>query len=235
MKDITQLAFHEKRALFHYLSQYITRHKLDLFEKVLQYRTRFITIGLENIFQPQNASAVLRTCDLFGIQDIHIVENNNEYNVNPQVALGASKWLNMYHYNEKEFNTPDLYTALRSSGYRIVATTPHKEDYTIDNLPLEDGPVALMFGTELEGLTDWAIENADDYVKIPMYGFTESFNISVSAALAIRTLTERLRQTKLPWQLSEEQKMDIRLQWARKVVKRSDAHEKEFLRLLEEM
>jgi len=234
MKDISQLAYREKKELFQYLSRYITRHKLDLFEQVLQYRTRYITIGLENIFQPQNASAVLRSCDLFGIQDIHIVENNNEYTINPQVALGASKWLNMYYYNEKEFNTPDLYTALRSKRYRIIATTPHKEDYTIDNLPLEDGPVALLFGTELEGLTDWAIENADQYVKIPMYGFTESFNISVSAALATRTLTERLRQSDLSWQLTEEQKIDIRLQWARKVVKRSDIHEKDFLRSLEE-
>lgn len=229
MKKISELSYQEKKQLFDYLAEYITSHKLSLFEKVLAYRTRYITLGLENIFQPQNASAVLRTCDLFGVQDVHIVENNNEYRVNPQVALGASKWLNMYHYNEKEFNAPDLYASLRRNNYRIVATTPHRGDYTVDDFPLEKGPVALMFGTELEGLSDWAIQNADEFVRIPMYGFTESFNISVSAALIVRELTERLRKSNLPWQLSEKEKMDIRIQWAKTVVKKSEVHEKEFL------
>ncbi len=233
MKQLSQLTYREKEQFFSYLSKYITDNKLALFEKVLHYRTRYITIGLENIFQPQNASAVLRSCDLFGIQDVHIVENNNEYYLSPQVALGASKWLDMYHYSEQEFNTPDLYKALRSRNYRIVATTPHREGYTIDEFPLDRGPVALIFGTELEGLSDWAIKQADDRVRIPMYGFTESFNISVSAALALRTFSERLRQSTIPWQLTEEEKIDIRLQWAKRVVKRSEFHEMDFLKSLE--
>lgn len=233
MKQLSQLTYREKEQFFSYLSKYITDNKLALFEKVLHYRTRYVTIGLENIFQPQNASAVLRSCDLFGIQDVHIVENNNEYYISPQVALGASKWLDMYHYNEQVFNTPDLYSALRSRNYRIVATAPHREGYTIDEFPLDRRPVALIFGTELEGLSDWAIEQADDLVRIPMYGFTESFNISVSAALALRTFSERMRQSTIPWQLAKEEKIDIRLQWAKGVVKRSDLHEMDFLKSLE--
>ncbi|MCF8309211.1 MAG: RNA methyltransferase [Bacteroidales bacterium] len=232
MKQLSELTREEKQQLFEYLAGFITSNKLNQFENVLEYRTRYVTAGIENIYQPQNASAVLRTCDLFGVQDVHIVENNNEYRVNPQVALGASKWLNMYYYNEGDFNTPALYDALRSQNYRVVATTPHRHDYSLDEFPLEPGPVALMFGTEMEGLSDWAIENADEFVRIPMYGFTESFNISVSAALIIRELTERVRRSDIQWQLPEEKKMDIRLEWARRVIKRSDLLEREFLNRL---
>lgn len=232
MKQWSDLKYNEKEQFFEYLSQFITEHKLQLFEQVLAYRTRHITLGLENIFQPQNASAVLRTCDLFGVQDVHIVENNNEYRVNPQVALGASKWLDLHYYNDDAFNTPKMFEALRRSKYRIVATTPHRDDCSIDELSLEKGPVALMFGTELEGLSDWAIANADEFVRIPMYGFTESFNISVSAALVLRELSERLRKSGLSWQLSEEEKLDIRIKWARKVVKKSDVYEREFINSL---
>lgn len=229
MKQLYELTHEEKQNYFEYLAGFITSNKLNQFENVLKFRTLYVTAGLENIFQPQNASAVLRTCDLFGVQDVHIVENNNEYRVNPQVAMGASKWLDMFYYNEDDFNTPAMYDTLRNNNYRVVATTPHRHDYSLDEFPLEPGPVALMFGTEMEGLSDWAIENADEYVRIPMYGFTESFNISVSAALIIRELTERLRKSNIQWQLSEEEKMDIRLEWAKRVIKRSELLEQEFL------
>ncbi len=217
-----------KQRLFEFFSEYITDHRKELFSKIIQYRTRHITVVLEDIYQPHNASAVLRSCDLTGVQDVHIIENKNNYEVNPDVAMGSFKWLNLYKYNEKENNTLDTFEKLRNKGYKIIATTPHKNDMLLDELPL-DKKVALVYGTELTGLSDIAIENADGYMRIPMYGFTESYNISVSVAITLFTLTEKLRKSDIKWQLNDDEKMDILLEWARRTIKRSDILEKEFL------
>ena len=127
-------------------------------------------VVIEDVFQSQNASAVLRSCDCFGIQDVHIIENRNEYDINPLVALGSTKWLTMQKYNEKTYNTVDCINSLKEKGYTIVATSPHEEDILLDELPL-DKPIALMFGTEAEGLTDKALEMADIHMKNPHVWF----------------------------------------------------------------
>ena len=225
------LSAEKKEQLLSFLSGFITDNKKDKFEEIIRYRTRFITLVLEDIFQPHNASAVLRSCDCFGVQDVHIIENTNKYEVNPDVALGSSKWLSIYKYNTLENNTTLCLKQLKDSGYTIVATSPHSEEYTPENLPL-DRKIALVFGTELEGLSQQALQMADASVKIPMYGFTESLNISVSAALLLRTLTERLRKSGFDWHLTEDQKLDICIAWVKNVVKRADLLEKEFLRKL---
>ncbi len=217
-----------KQELLKFYRQYLTENRKARFEEVIKYRTRHITVVLEDVFQAHNASAVLRSCDLTGIQDVHAIENRNQYDVNTEIDMGSSKWLNLYRYNGKEHNTLDAYKSLRNQGYRIVATTPHKNDFTLDTLPIE-GKFALVFGTELTGLTNIAIDNADEYLRIPMYGFTESYNISVSAALSLFTLSERVRKSNINWQLSEKEKEDILLEWSRRSVKRSELLEKEFL------
>jgi tRNA (guanosine-2'-O-)-methyltransferase len=218
-----------KKKFLHYLESFITANKLELFDEVIRQRTRHITLALEDIYQSQNASAVLRTCDCFGIQDVHIIENRYSYSINPDVALGATKWLNLIKYNNAENNTLQCYAALRKAGYRIVATTPHKDEMMLDELDLEK-KTALVFGTELEGLSDIAVEHADVHLKVPMYGFTESFNISVSAAIVLYHLTEKLRASSLSWQLSDSEVTDTRLLWARSVVRHPDKHEKAFLK-----
>ncbi|HDO06501.1 MAG TPA: TrmH family RNA methyltransferase [Bacteroidetes bacterium] len=220
--------FQTKKEFLDFLSGYITENRRQLFEKIIQYRTRHITVVLEDIYQPHNASAVLRSADLTGIQDVHIIENRNRYQVNPEVAMGSSKWLNLIKYNESEENTVAAYEALRGAGYRIVATTPHTNDQTLDEIPI-DGKMALVFGTELKGLSDTAIAHADEYLRIPMYGFTESYNISVSAALTLFTLTEKLRMSDIPWQLSKEERLDTLIEWVKQTIKHAELFEKEFL------
>jgi len=220
-----------KEILLSHLLEFVSENKKQLFEKIIQYRTKHITVALEDIFQSQNASAVLRTCDCFGIQDVHIIENENEYKINPDVALGSTKWLNLYKYNTSENNTINAFNSLRERGYRIIATTPHKNDCTIEELNL-DSKIALVFGTELNGLSEIAINNADEFVKIPMYGFTESFNISVSAAIILHQLTEKLRKSSAIWELLDAEKTEIKLNWVKNVVKRSDLLEQEFLKNL---
>ena len=218
-------------SLLAFLTQFITDERRQRFEEVLSFRTRHLTVVLEDIFQPHNASAVLRSCDLRGVQDVHIVENNYQYDVNPDVVMGSTKWLNLYHYNKVEFNTPETFERLREKGYRIVATCPHRDDFTPETLPL-DCPVALVFGTEKLGLSDYAVEHADMHVRIPMFGFTESYNISVSAALLLYSLTNRLHaSTDIDWHLSEEEKDELRLEWTRRTLSRIRQYERKFKEL----
>lgn len=214
--------------LFDFLWEFITDNRKQKFEEVLSYRTRYLTVVLEDIFQPQNASAVLRSCDLTGIQDIHIIENKYEYEINPDVVVGSSKWLDLQKYNTAENNTLSTIQTLKSKGYRIVATTPHENDFTPDTLPL-DKPIALLFGTEKTGLSDIALQNSDAFIQIPMFGFTESFNISVSAALLMYSLSKRLHESEdIQWHLSKEEKQLLLFDWTRKSIKRVETFEKEF-------
>ncbi len=218
----------EKWLLEQFYNQ-ISENKKNLFEKNIKNRTRHITVVLENLFQPHNAAAVLRSCDCFGVQDLHIIENFNKYTPNKDIDMGSSKWLNTYKYNQTENNTEACINTLKKKGYKIIATTPHTNDCLIDALPIDE-PTALLFGTELTGLTDKALDMADGYVRLPMYGFTESYNISVSVALALFNVTERMRKNEhINWQLSEEEQQSIKLQWTKKVVKHSNKVEKVLL------
>ncbi len=215
--------------LINYLKQFVTDNRLEVFDKVLENRTRYITVAVEDIYQSQNASAVLRTSDCFGLQDIHIIENKNNYEVNPDVALGSAKWLNLIKYNKTENNTLQSIKKLKESGYRIVATSPYKEGVDLANFDLRKGKVALFFGNEVMGLSELMIENADEYLKIPMYGFTESFNISVSAAVILHNLTSKLRNSNINWQLTDFEKEELKLSWLKETIKSSSLLVKDFL------
>jgi tRNA (guanosine-2'-O-)-methyltransferase len=216
-----------QQELYEYMAQFITENKKSKFESIVEYRTRHLTVVLEDIYQPQNASAVLRTCDCFGIQDVHIIENRNTYNLCKDVELGSSQWLSLKTYNENPQNTLDAFKKLKAEGYRIVATTPHKNDKVLEDLSI-DGKIALAFGTELNGLSEIAMEHADEFVKIPMYGFTESFNISVSAAISLSNISERIRRSSIPWGLTDKEKIEVRLNWARSAVRNHAALEAKF-------
>jgi tRNA (guanosine-2'-O-)-methyltransferase len=214
--------------LIAYLSQFITDNKREKMDQVLVNRTRYLTLAVEDIYQPHNASAIVRTCDCFGIQELHIIENKNKYKVNPDVTLGSSKWVDIIPYNKEENNTEACIMRLKEEGYKVIATTPHKDDMNLEDLAL-DQKTALLFGNEVEGLSPKAIELADGFVKIPMNGFTESLNISVCAAICIHFLTLKLHQMDVAWRLSDEERAAIKLRWIKNIVKKSDLLEKEFI------
>ena len=216
------------KSLFEFLSYYITDRKKQIICDNIKERTRYITVVLEDIFQPQNASAVLRTCDCFGIQDVHIIENQNAYNINPDVVLGATQWLTLKNYNKKENNTLDAIKELKSKGYRIIATTLSDKNTSLNDFQLNKGKSALFFGTEQTGLSSDVIENADEFLKIPMYGFTESFNISVSAAIILHDLTLKLRQSEINWHLSETEQDELKVNWVKNTLKTPELLIKEF-------
>lgn len=215
--------------LIEHMSGCVTEKRLAHFKRVLAERTRYITVLLEDIYQSQNASAVLRTCDCTGIQNVHIVEENNEYEINRDVALGADQWLSLYYYNEGRNNIHAAVRKLRSEGYRIVATSPHKEGSTPESFDLDKGKAALMFGTELNGLTGEALELADEFIQIPMAGFTESYNVSVSAAITLYSLRKRLESSSLQWKIGEAEQYELLLNWLRTSIRMSDLIENKFI------
>ncbi len=214
--------------LLNYLSHHITPERLNLFNRIIEHRTKYITVVLEDIFQSQNASAVLRSCDCFGIQNVHIIENRNEFQLDTEVSLGSSKWLSLHKYNQGKNNSLAAIKTLKKQGYKIIATTPHKNDQELPNFNITTGKTALVFGSELPGVSDIILNEADEFLKIPMFGFTESFNISVSAAIILHHLTDKLRSSEINWELTEEEKTDVKIQWIRNTIKRSELIEKRF-------
>jgi tRNA (guanosine-2'-O-)-methyltransferase len=209
----------DPKQLIRELSAFITERRMELFERVLEYRTRYITVVLEDIFQPHNASAVLRSCECFGIQDVHVIENRNEYRINPDVVMGASKWINLTKHSGKGSNTRDAVSHLRSRDYRIIATTTREGAVPLEEFNISKGRFALFFGTELTGLSEDMLEQADEFLKIPMHGFTDSFNISVSAAVILHHLTLKLHDSGLNWKLDGKERDELMICWLRKSIK----------------
>ncbi|MAS94185.1 MAG: rRNA methyltransferase [Verrucomicrobiales bacterium] len=205
------------------LRVYITSNKEEQIDTVLAERTRHITVMLEDVYQPHNASACLRSCECLGIQDVHIVESQYAYEPNNEVSMGSSKWLSLNHYHQ----TSRCLETLKARGYTLVATSPAEDGYDLSSLPL-DRPVALLFGTEKKGLSQKALDSADMTLRLPMYGFTQSYNISVTLAIALSRLTERLRSSELEWRLSEKEKKELTLTFYRRIVRRHDLIESEF-------
>jgi len=211
------------KALIKHLESFITYDRLVLFNNILKERTRYVTVLLEDIYQPHNASAVLRSCDCFGVQDVHIVENQNNYNINPDVTLGSQKWLSLFKYNANQNNTLTAINKLKAEGYKIIATIPDKSSTPLTHFSLSDSKTAILFGNELRGLSQDAMAMADENLHIPMYGFTESLNISVSAAIILQSLTHQLRATpNLKWQLEQHEQQEIMLAWLKRTIKKSD-------------
>jgi tRNA (guanosine-2'-O-)-methyltransferase len=226
---VAKLTLKQKQELIDYLSQFVTPERQAKIERVLSQRTRYLTVMVEDFYLSQNASAVLRTSEGLGIQDIHIVENEHSFKLNRDVTRGSNKWLTLYQYNEEgRNNTADCFESLRQRGYKLAATCLHEGAITPEQLPL-DKPIALLMGSEHEGLSDYALEYADYAVKIPMDGFLESFNVSVSAAVCLYILTHRLKQQDLPWRLSNAEKAHLRLDWLTMSSRSSEALIEQFL------
>lgn len=197
-REITQLALR------------ITERRYQLMQSVLKKRTRFLTLVLEDVYQPHNAAAVVRSCEAFGIQDLYVIENRNHFKPGKSsVARGADKWVDV-HY---QHNTTASLQALKQQGYQIAACTLRAPSTPINELKLEK-PLAILIGTELKGLTEEAHAEADMHVSLPMHGFTQSLNLSVCSALFLYELTKQLRaKPETLWQLTKTEQEDLLMQW----------------------
>lgn len=205
-----------------YLENFLTENRKERFQNVLSQRTNHFTVAMEDVYQLHNTSAVMRTCEVFGVQKLHVVEERYGKSIDKEIAMGAQKWVDVTRYD----NMGDCIGSLKDQGYKIVATTPHEDDCLLDDFDISQR-AAIFFGTERDGLSPEVIARADGFIKIPMAGFTESLNISVSAAIILQNLTSRLRNSNVDWHLTHEEIFEKRLQWAKnsiKDIKRIEAH-----------
>jgi len=213
-------------AYLSYLEDFLTDNRKERFIEVLKTRTNHFTVAVEDVFQLHNTSAVMRSCEVFGIQQIHVIEERFGKRIDKEIAMGAQKWVDVNKYESAE----NCIETLKNKGYQIIATTPHENDCLLDDFDISK-PSALFFGTERDGLSTEIIEKADGFLKIPMVGFTESLNISVSAAIIIQNLTERLRKSDIAWQLSDDELLEKRLDWAKNSIKDIKRIEKRYYNL----
>ena len=201
-------------AYLEFLENILTDKRKERFLNVLKNRTNHFTIAVEDIFQMHNTSAVMRSCEVFGIQELNVIEQRYCKSIDKEIAMGAQKWVDINAFD----SISGCLDSLKAKGYQIIATTPHENDCLMDDFDISK-PSALFFGTERDGLSEEILQKADGFLKIPMVGFTESLNISVSAAIIIQNLMHRLRNSDINWQLSEEEILKKRLQWARSSIK----------------
>ena len=203
--------------LLRHLESYLTENRKLRFDKVLQQRTKHFTVATEDVYQLHNTSAVIRSCDVFGIQEVNIVEEQNTKRIDREIAMGAQKWVDLNRYH----TVKDCIKDLKSKGYQIVATTPHTNDCELHDFDATKKS-CFFFGRETEGLSQEVLDEADCYLKIPMVGFTESLNISVSAAIILQHVTAKLRKTDIDWKLSEAEIQAKKLDWISKTIKSYD-------------
>ena len=204
--------------LLEHLESYLTENRRARFKKVLAQRTKYFTVATEDVYQLHNTSAVIRSCDVFGIQEVNIVEEVNSKHIDREIAMGAQKWVDLNRYHTTKSCIEDL----KSKGYQIVATSPHAEDCDLIDFDINKRS-CFFFGRETEGLSQQVLDQADCFLKIPMVGFTESLNISVSAAIILQHVTSRLRKSNIDWRLTDEEYMEKRFDWIKKTLKDYDA------------
>ena len=202
----------------HFLEGFVSEKRKATFKDVLAERTRHFTVVLEDIFQPHNSSAVIRSCDIFGIQDVHVIQNKYSSRVSRHVAKGSQKWLTINKYNEVTNNTKACLNSLRKAGYQIIATTPHNDSCLLHEFDISKKS-AFVFGVEKDGVSEYTMNQADGYLKIPMVGFTESLNISVAAAIILQDITTKLRKSKINWELTGVEKQLLYEDWVQKSIK----------------
>ena len=209
--------------LLTYLEGFLTENRKDGFLRVLKNRTKHFTIAMEDVYQLHNTSAVMRSCEVFGIQELNVIEQKFGKSIDKEIAMGAEKWVDINRFSSIQ----DCITNLKGKGYQIIATTPHNDSCLLHEFDITK-PSALFFGTERDGLSEEVMQQADGFLKISMVGYTESLNISVSAAIIIQDVTNRLRQSDIHWQLTDEEILDKRLDWTRKSIKDIEFIEKKF-------
>ena len=220
-----------KHDLVQYLKEFVVDERRELFEEKIEQRTKHITVVLENIFQGRNISASIRSADCFGVQDVHVIENDNYFNDDSEVSMGADKWIKTTRYNQENHNSAAAIKKLKEEGYQVIAATPHNTDCDLYDIEITDQKIALIFGAEVRGCSEETLKLADKRMKIPMYGFTESFNISVSVSLCLQHLTYKMRNSAVNWRMTQEQKNETLLQWLRNSIKSSAQIEEKFKEL----
>jgi len=163
------------------LRPHMTERRLQRIRSVVAERTRSVVPVVEGLVNTGNVSAVMRSAEALGHQDVHVVKGDHErYKHSQRTAQGAQHWLDVWHWDAPG----DCAAHLREAGYRLVAMHLHADTVPIREVDFT-APTALVFGNEEAGVTDAMLEETDAACEVPLPGFTESFNVSVAAAVAL--------------------------------------------------
>lgn len=203
--------------LYEILAEHLTERKRELFETIADNRTRYLSIVLEDIYQAQNTSAIQRSAESWGVQDLYIIENEHYFKHHKRIAKGAGNWLTLHRFNKEKNNSEKCFQELKEKGYTIAVTALTNDSIPLQQLDLSQ-KTAVVMGTELTGISETALRYADTKVIIPTYGFTESLNVGAAASIIIQNLVERIRKENLPWQLSESEKLQLKIEWTKQTI-----------------
>ncbi len=209
MTNIENDKIAELKRQIEYLSQFILPERFETLSRTVSNRTKYMTLVAENMFHPQNASALVRHCEAFGVQTLHTVQTFCRFNPNVDIVRGTDKWIDMYHHA----STAEALQHLKGEGYRIIATSPHYQSCTPESFDVTKGKFAIVMGTEKTGISDEVMAAADEFLKIPMCGMVESLNVSACAAIIIYMLSERMRHEVNGWQMTEAEQITTLYHW----------------------
>ena len=197
------------RETFGYLKQFLTDERLQKIEHFAAESSNFVLPVMEDVYQFRNAAAIVRSVEACGFHKIVAMESENVFNPNLRVTKGAETWVEV----EKLPHHLDSLKEIKNRGYKILEVSHENNPTMIPDYQINE-PVALVFGTELEGVTDEILEFADETLAIPMYGFTKSFNVSVAAAICVYELKQKLIKSNIDYKLSEEKLWRMKVRWA---------------------
>lgn len=220
---IDQLDVFQKNELLAYLDPMITDQRRAKLNAVLDQRTTHFCMAIEDLFYERNSGAIIRTADGYGVQNVHVIEPQNSFKskVTNIISKGTEKWISKTQHDNSVNGSLNCIHELRSQGYQIVATSPHANGHTIHDFDITKKS-AFFLGSEKTGISPEVMEQADDFISMPIYGFTESYNVSVAAAILLHELMNRLKASNVKWQLSDTERNDLMLRWTVNSIVSSD-------------
>ena len=202
-----------------YLMQFLTESRREKFLQVVAQRTTYLVPVVECLIDEQNVNAVIRSSENFGLQRICVIETDAKMKAARSISKGSHHWLDIEKY--KRDRAADCIARLKQEGYKIFAASPHEGGFTPSNIPL-DKKLAVVFGAEGPGISPQMTSACDGFLQIPMYGFTESYNISVAAAIALYTITEGVKQSAVAWQLTQEEQQKLLWRWTCRTIREAE-------------
>lgn len=207
----------------------MTESRKQVLKDTLELRTKYVTLVAEHFIDEHNIHASIRSSECFGLQEFHnIPEEGVQLKKNRSVNRGAFHWTHVYDYEEGKRSTEECIANLKARGYKIYASSSHIEtSFTPQNIPI-DQPLAIVLGKEMTGISQETIDMCDGVITIPMYGFTESFNVSVAASLIIQPIIARIHESDYNWKMTEKEKSDLYYEWAWATIKSPDSFYKEW-------
>ena len=209
---------------FDYLKQFLTDERLSKIEHFSHESSDFVLPVMEDVYQFRNAAAIVRSVEACGFHHVVALEEENVFNPNLKVTKGAETWVKV----EKMPNNLDSLKEIKNRGYKILAVSPENNATMLPDYEVKE-PIALVFGTELEGVSDEILDFADETLAIPMFGFTKSFNVSVAAAICMYELKQKLMKSGIDYKLSDEKLLEMKIRWAKNSIKSSEQILERFL------